>query len=168
MNTITILPYIDTSHSTIAKSCRLQYTYTLDSCVNIYIEINDQHFHTSLNNVAFTHPTGITVLAQLTSLMQTANSDRVSIVQPVLTTVSHAEAYKRVPQKPSCLVHCCPLVPDYVLLQTEIDGSCQTKVSVPVNTELNIIVPIRQKSRYNQLSLCQIRKTEIYLSSCKH
>ena len=40
-----------------------------------------------------------------------------------------------------------------VLLQTEIDGSCQTKVSVPVNTELYIIVPVRQKSRYNQLSL---------------
>jgi len=50
----------------------------------------------------------------------------------------------------------------------EIDGSCQTKVSVPVNTELNYIVPVRQKSRYNQLSLCQIRKIEIYLSSCKH
>jgi len=55
-----------------------------------------------------------------------------------------------------------------VLLQTEIDGSCQTKVSVPVNTELYIIVPVRQKSRYNQLSLYQIRKIEIYLSSCKH
>jgi len=27
-----------------------------------------------------------------------------------------------------------------------IDGSCQMKVSVPVNTELNIIVPVRQKS----------------------
>ena len=46
-----------------------------------------------------------------------------------------------------------------LLQQTEIDGSCQTKVSVPVNTELYIIVPVRQKSRYSQLSLYQIRKT---------
>jgi len=38
-----------------------------------------------------------------------------------------------------------------LLQKTEIDGSCQTKVSVPVNTELYIIVPVRQKSRYNQL-----------------
>ena len=61
------------------------------------------------------------------------------------------------------------LVPEMnVLQQTEIDGSCQTKVSVPVNTELYIIVPVRQKSRYNQLSLYQIRKIGIYLSSCKH
>ena len=30
------------------------------------------------------------------------------------------------------------------------------------------IVPVRQKSRYNQLSLYRIRKIEIYLSSCKH
>ena len=57
---------------------------------------------------------------------------------------------------------------DNVLQLMEIDGSCQTKVSVPVNTELYIIVPVRQKSRYNQLSLYQIRKIEIYLSSCKH
>jgi len=55
-----------------------------------------------------------------------------------------------------------------VLQQTEIDGSCQTKVSVLVNTELYIIVHVRQKSRYNQLSLYQIRKIEIYLSFCKH
>jgi len=55
-----------------------------------------------------------------------------------------------------------------ILQQSEIDRSCQTKVSVPVNTELNYIVPVRQKSRYNQLSLRQIRKIEIYLSSCKH
>ena len=54
-----------------------------------------------------------------------------------------------------------------ILQQSEIDRSCQTKVSVPVNTELNYIVPVRQKSRYNQLSLRQIRKIEIY-SSCKH
>jgi len=32
----------------------------------------------------------------------------------------------------------------------------------------DIIVPIRQKCRYNQLSMYQIRKIEIYLSSCKH
>jgi len=55
-----------------------------------------------------------------------------------------------------------------LLKQMEINGSCQTKVSVPVNTELYIIVPVRQKSRYNQLSLYKIRKIEIYLSSCKH
>ena len=36
-----------------------------------------------------------------------------------------------------------------LLKQMEIDESCQIKVSVPVNTELYIIVPVRQKSRYN-------------------
>jgi len=47
-----------------------------------------------------------------------------------------------------------------LLQQMEIDGSCQTKVPVSVNTELYIIVPVRQRSRYNQLSLYQIRKIE--------